>query len=91
MNTHLVNYDLLKPGQSYTTLITRLTQLGAKRILLSTWMVKGEYTCEALRDDLKAYMDANDRLFVADITNNRVAWSGTLLTDVMAAKLVVTT
>ena len=55
MNTHIVNYDLLKPGQSYTTLIARLTQLGAKRILFSTWMVQGTYTCRELRDDLKAY------------------------------------
>lgn len=84
MALHLVNYDLDKPGQSYQKLIARLTALGAKRVLLSTWMVNGDYTADALRDDLKTYIDPNDRLLVADTSTGRFAWQN-LMTDIKAA------
>jgi hypothetical protein len=81
---HLVNYDLDKPGQSYQTLIKRLTEIGARRVLLSTWMVQGNYTAIDLRDDLRKYIDANDRLLIADTTNGQFAWHN-LLTDIKTA------
>ena len=74
MHTHIVSYDLNKPGQNYPAIVTRLEQLGAKRILYSQWMLKSTMTAEQLRDDLKRQIDVNDRLLVTDITNAPMAW-----------------
>jgi CRISPR-associated endonuclease Cas2 len=74
MKTHVVSYDLDKPGQNYPAIINRLEQLGAKRIQYSQWMLKNAATAAALRDDLRQYIDQNDRLLVVDVTNAPMAW-----------------
>jgi len=71
---HVVSYDLDKPGQNYPAIITRLQQLGAKRVQFSQWMLHSTLTAEQLRDDLLRYLDANDRLLVIDATNAPMAW-----------------
>ncbi len=68
MKPFLISYDLDKPGQNYTGLIARLKEIGAVRVLMSQWVVEQDCTCADLRDDLKAYMDSNDRILVTRIT-----------------------
>lgn len=74
MNLLVVSYDLDKPGQNYPAIITRLQQLGAKRVQWSQWMLRSSMTATGLRDDLLGYSDANDRLLVVDATNAPMAW-----------------
>jgi CRISPR-associated endonuclease Cas2 len=74
MRTHVVSYDLDKPGQNYPLIVKRLEQIGAKRIQFSQWMLKNTATATALRDDLAKYIDENDRLLVVDVTNAPMAW-----------------
>jgi hypothetical protein len=75
----MVSYDLLKPGQDYTTLFAALEKLGAKRVLLSTWALRGNYTCAQLRDHLTRFIDANDRLLVCQVSD----WAGrNLMSDI---------
>lgn len=69
-----VSYDLNKPGQMYPAIITRLQQLGAKKVLYSHWMLRGTFTAESLRNDLMKHIDANDRLMVIDTTTGAMAW-----------------
>jgi hypothetical protein len=71
----LVSYDLNRPGQDYAGLISRLTQLGAKRILYSQWMLRTPMTAVQLRDDLQRFIDATDMLLVVDATNAPMAWT----------------
>jgi hypothetical protein len=75
MRLQIVSYDLNRPGQDYATLIARLKQLGAQRILYSQWMLRTTMTAEQLRDDLLRFIDATDRILVADVTDAPLAWS----------------
>ena len=75
MRLHVVSYDLNRPGQDYQALINRLTQLGAKHILYSQWMLKSTMTAAQLRDDLQRLIDATDMLLVVDVTNAPMAWT----------------
>ena len=64
MALFFISYDLLKPGKDYQKLIDKLESMGAKRVLLSMWALRGNYTAVGLRDMIKPYMDTNDRLLV---------------------------
>lgn len=74
MKLHLVSYDLHTPGQNYPAIVTRLQLLGAKRVLYSQWMLRSHMDSAQLRDDLRRYIDANDRLLVVEVTQAPMAW-----------------
>jgi len=42
----------------------------------STWIVKANLTPTGLRDGIAQYVDANDEIFVVDITSRQAAWQG---------------
>lgn len=73
--TMTVDYDLNKPGQNYERLFKALETLGAKRILLSKWILSSNLTAEALGTYLGQFIDANDRLFVAELVGNWWGWN----------------
>ena len=78
MNTYLITYDLVTPGQNYTNLFTAIRGLGSScKPLLSTWIVRSNLTTVQIRDTLGQYVDANDKIFVAFIGNN---WASSNLT-----------
>jgi len=84
-----VTYDLRSPGQDYRSLIDRLKELGAIRLLESYWTLRSAWTAAQIRDDLLAHMDSNDRIMVAGLSGE-AAWSNTLvakhqITQVLAA------
>ena len=65
----LITYDLRQPGRDYTTLINAIKQYTTwGYICESTWLIRTPDTCIQVRDNLKQYMDSNDRLFVAELT-----------------------
>lgn len=68
MATYLVSYDLMKPGQSYDTLIRSLEKAGAKKALLSAWFLQTTSSATEVRDWLMKLVDANDRIFVTEAT-----------------------
>jgi hypothetical protein len=63
-----VTYDLIK-YKDYPKLTERLGQYKAVRVLLSVWALKGNYTASGLRDDLRKYIDNDDRLLVIESVN----------------------
>jgi hypothetical protein len=69
MKLFFISYDLRIPGQDYPKLIDKLTSMGAERVLLSMWALRGNYTASGLRDTLKDYLDSNDRLLVVENAN----------------------
>ena len=77
MKPYVISYDLDKPGQNYVGLTARLTQLGAFRVQFSQWALASTWTAVQLRDDLKTYLDTNDRLLVVEVTN----WASVNLMD----------
>lgn len=75
MALYLISYDLNRPEQNYPELITALRNLGAQRALYSQWAVQRTGTTpQGLRDYVWQFMDANDRLLVADMTSGGYAW-----------------
>jgi hypothetical protein len=67
MKRFIVSYDLFRPGQNYQQLFNALEALGAKRALLSLWVLRGDYKAAAIRDHLMRYIDQNDRIIVAEM------------------------
>jgi hypothetical protein len=74
---HWIAYDLDKPGQDYKDLIARLKELGAVKILKSDWLLENTASPEAVRNDLKRFLDTNDRIMVSEVYHN-AAWSNLL-------------
>lgn len=66
---YLITYDLVQPGRNYQRLFDLLISWGAKRALLSTWVLKSTKSLDvgAMRDELKRFIDANDRLLVTEM------------------------
>jgi hypothetical protein len=63
----LVSYDLDKPGQNYARIISALERLGAVRVLLSQWALNSTLTAVELRNQLRPFLDSNDRMLVTEI------------------------
>ena len=74
MKKYMICYDLLKPGKDYEPLIARLKQWGANKILYSQWVLRTEQNAVQIRDDLKKFIDGNDRLLVSGLTGE-AAWT----------------
>lgn len=75
MHTYLVSYDLISPGKDYTTLHTNLKSYGTwAKPLESVWLIKSSLGVEQLRNSIQAYMDANDKIFVVEVTSKAAAW-----------------
>jgi hypothetical protein len=75
MSKYLISYDLDKPGQNYERLIARLKEHGAIRVLLSQWALRTQWTAAQLRDDLRAYIDPNDRILVTGLTGEWASYN----------------
>jgi len=76
MAKYLISYDLMAPGKDYQPLIAALEKMGAKKVLLSEWAISINQTAEQLRDTIRAYMDANDRIVVDELSpTNWATWN----------------
>lgn len=74
MAAFIASYDLRQPGRDYSKLYSRLADWKALRILESVYLIaSSQATSEVIRDDLAAYLDANDGLFVGRLTGE-AAW-----------------
>ena len=72
MKRFMVSYDLSKPGRNYEDLFKVLKSFDHVRPLESVWFVSSNLPLEAIRDKVKAVLDANDHLMVSTITYS--AW-----------------
>src|SRR5665213_1103208 len=69
MKPYLIRYDLDKPGQNYSGLITKLQGAGAIRVLKSQWALKTSLVPTQIRDALRPLIDSNDRLLIIEIAD----------------------
>lgn len=78
MSKILIGYDLNKTGKDYTSLIDGIKKAFPTywHCLDSTWIVVTDSTPPQVRDYLRQFLDANDELFVVDITGKPAAWVG---------------
>lgn len=84
-NLH-ISYDLYQPGQNYDGVIAKIKDLGSwAKIHLSFWYVNSGYTAEQAVEHIWSAMDARDKLYVVDATNNSAAWRN--LSDEVSAHI----
>jgi hypothetical protein len=74
MSVFIVTYDLMAPGKDYSRLWARLAEWRAVRGLESVWFIETQSIATVIRDDLRGYIDANDRLFVG-VLSGQTAWT----------------
>jgi hypothetical protein len=75
MAVYCITYDLKRPGQNYDPLWEALAKMGARRVLLSVWVVATTSTAVQVRDHLQSFLDRNDAILVARL-RVEAAWSG---------------
>jgi CRISPR/Cas system-associated endoribonuclease Cas2 len=77
MPLYLVSYDLRNHATfgQYENLIAAITQLGGSRVQLSEWVVRRNEASVTLRDQLRPFIHAQDRLLVSEITANWASWN----------------
>jgi len=85
MAKYLVSYDLDKPGQDYSRLISELERLGAIKILYSEWLLRNDASAKAIRDHLRAFIDSNDMLLVVALTGE-AAWTSLMVSNERAVQ-----
>ncbi|UKJ82884.1 SinR family protein [Priestia megaterium] len=69
MPAKLITYDLDSPGQSYPKIIDAIQSYpNCVKMTESCWIINTNATALAIRDNLKQYIDSNDRILVADLT-----------------------
>jgi len=69
-----VSYDLNQPGQNYSGLTKVLQAYDSMHILGSTWLVCTSQTAQQVSDNLRANMDNNDHLLVAEFGSDYAGW-----------------
>lgn len=78
MSSKIIEYDLRAPGRNYDDLYKAIKAYGIwAHITESTWFIRTADPCPVIRDNLSAYLDGNDRLFVAELTGN-AAWKNVI-------------
>ena len=71
----IVSYDLNAPGQNYEKVIAEIKEQGTwAKVHYSLFYLKSEKTAQQVAEAVWKKMDANDRLFVVDATNNVASW-----------------
>ncbi len=80
MNHHMILYDLERRGESYEPLLNALRGLGAEHVLYSKWLLASTYTATQLRDYLRKFVDAGDKLLVVGL-NGEAAWTSLFVSD----------
>lgn len=78
MTSKIIEYDLRKPGRNYDSLYAAIKSYEHwAHITESTWFIKTSASCVQVRDNLLQVMDANDRLFVAELSGT-AAWNNVI-------------
>ena len=74
--SYFISYDLNNPGQNYDNLIEAIKKYGTYcKMNKSDWIICTNDDVTTIRNNLKKYLDSNDRLFVGQLTGV-AAWSG---------------
>lgn len=74
MRTIQINYDLQKPGRDYQPVYDYIKSHRVyARPLQSLWLIRTDKSASQVRDELKRYVDSNDKVLTFDVTGD--AWA----------------
>lgn len=83
----LITYDLRAPGRNYPAVYEKIKSFGPTiKILESTWLVRSDISCIAIRNALLPVGDVNDGFFVALLTDT--AWNNLTIGNDAAGKFI---
>jgi len=69
MATYIIGYDLTEPGRDYADLTKAIQAYGAYcHLQKSVWLIVSEVEAAVIRENLKRYLDSNDKLFIAKVS-----------------------
>lgn len=69
---YLVSYDLNEPDKDYKRLIDAISRYGNPcHVLKSQWLIQFDKSAKQLCDELTAFVDESDELFVCEVNQNR--------------------
>ena len=90
MALYLISYDIIqKDALEYDLLWAKLRAMGAKKILYSEWVVRGETgAAQRIFDEIAPLTTTDDRVLVQEITKDAV-WDKLLLRDDTFRDMVV--
>lgn len=75
MNSYVITYDLCEPGKNYEELIENIKKYSYwGKLNKSSCLVKTDSNSTEIRQNLRTYLDSNDKLFVAKLTG-QAAWT----------------
>lgn len=76
MSIKIVSYDLREPDQNYDNLIEAIKSYkNYCKINKSDWLILTSDKCSDIRDYLKKFIDSNDTLFVAELSDKSGWWA----------------
>ena len=80
MKNYMVVYDLERRGESYEPLLNALRGLGGLHVLYSKWVLKSDSSAKELRDYLRTFVDAGDKLLVVGL-DGEAAWTSLFVSN----------
>lgn len=73
MSSFIISYDLIS-DKDYSSLYSAIRDYRSfAHVLESVWIIKSSTSSAEIRDNLKSYIDSDDKLFVAKLTGES-AW-----------------
>ncbi len=84
---YLIGYHLQKLGKDYSPLMDMLTKSGARRVLLSQWLLSTTRSAAELARAVREHMDERDRLLITEVGSDAV-WFNLFLTDAPMGQLL---
>jgi hypothetical protein len=79
MKVFLIAYDLIKPEKDYPDLINTIKGISGSwcHVQKSVWMTKANASATAASTEeiIQTSTDSNDKVFVADVTGDAMAWN----------------
>jgi len=73
---YIITYDLIQPGQNYTSLIEKIRGYGTwAKIGGSSYLIITDQNPSQIRNNLRSALDPNDKLFVS-FCPSPSAWHG---------------
>ena len=82
MNVYIITYDLNRGTKNeYSKLIDAIKGYeNWAKITESCWAIKTSFSAKYIRDDLKFYLDEQDRIYVGRL-GKEAAWSNVMCTN----------
>lgn len=74
---YMITYDLNAPGKKYDDVYQAIKDSSTGvwcHYWDSTWLIRSNLTPDQVSENIKKYIDSNDRFIVIEVRNNKQGW-----------------